>query len=107
MGFEAIDTICAKDEPNLQGAEASPEWNLPVTVVRDETGSREVVAQVGGSDGQSIGKVAAALDVEAAVMENSISSVDISVTNGDQKIPRVEVRQQPLVHVHVETVKSP
>ena len=59
--------IGAKNEPDLQRAEAATERNLPVSVVGDEAGIREFVAQVGWGDGEGIGEVAAAFDVQAAV----------------------------------------
>lgn len=67
MGFQAVDAVGAQDEPDLEGAEAAAEGDLPVAVVGDEAGVGEVVAEVGGGDGEGVGEVAAAFDVEAAV----------------------------------------
>jgi len=66
VGSETGGAVGAEDEPDLQGAEAPAEGDLPVAVVGDEAGGGEVVAQVGRGDGEGVGEVAAALDVEAA-----------------------------------------
>lgn len=67
VGFQAGDAVGAQDEPDLEGAEAATEGDLPVAVVGDEAGGGEVVTEVGGGDGEGVGEVTAAFDVEAAV----------------------------------------
>ena len=76
VGSEAVGTVRAEDEPDLQGAEAASEGDLPVTVVGDEAGGGEVVAQIRGGDGEGVGKIAAALDIEAAAMRKGVSGAD-------------------------------
>ena len=59
--------IGAKNEPDLQRAKAATKRDLPVSVVGDEAGFRKFVAQVGWGDGEGVGEVAAAFNVEAAM----------------------------------------
>jgi len=55
MCLQPLNTISSKHEPDLQGAETSPEGDLPVAVVRDEPGGGEVVTEEGGCDGEGGG----------------------------------------------------
>ena len=73
VGFEAVGAVGAEDEPDLQGAEAPAEGDLPVAVVGDEAGGGEVVAQVGGRDGEGVGEITAALDIEATIKRKGVS----------------------------------
>ena len=65
--LEAGDAVGAEHEPDLEGAEAAPQGDLPVAVVGDEAGLGVVVAEVGGGDREGGGEVSAAFDKEAAV----------------------------------------
>lgn len=50
--FQAGDAVRAENEPDLQGAEAAAEGDLPIPVIGHEAGGGEVVAEVGRCYGE-------------------------------------------------------
>ncbi|KUI56885.1 hypothetical protein VP1G_10850 [Cytospora mali] len=84
--LQAPDAVVAHDEPDLQGAEPPPQGDLPVPVVGHEAA------------------VAVRVAVDVQLRAHGLLQ---PAAVGHEQAGRVEVGQQPLVHVGVERVEPP
>jgi len=83
MELQAFHPVMADDKPEFQGAEASAELNVPVTVVEDFSRFGGLVAQIFRKNGKGMDQVAPVGHPEAVA---------------------VEIGEQPLVGIETEAV---
>lgn len=79
VSLEALDAEAPEHEPQLEGAEAAAQGDLPVAVVGDELVVAELVPQVGGLDAQGLDEPGAAADPDGG-----------AVKGGEHPLVRVE-----------------
>lgn len=84
MRAQTAHAVAAQDEPQLEGAEAAAERDLPVAVVGDEVRVGELVAQVRGLDAEGRDEVGAGPHPHGGAVKR---------------------REQPLVRVEIEGVE--
>src|ERR1700685_1639813 len=106
--LQACDAIGANYEPQLQGAKAAAERNLPVAVVKPRTRFRGLVAQVFGKNTQSLNQSLAIGHVKAVAIEVGkhplvrIERVTVGKFDPTMSIPKLRTQRSRSRHRSID-----